>query len=233
MPIDSNDELDLESDFESPPPRPAKKTRPQVEGINSPKASREVVKVKTAFKGAEEFKPTESKLMPDRVSTRKGGGARGGKIFWIILIILILLALGDWLFGNYLPASLDFFSHGNVPTTTNNDQPSPVPTLQDQPTAMPTPATTTIDSLIPSASSTPATSTPVTAPVSGKQLKINDTGTGFLNVRSQPSTASALITKVHPGETYVYVAQKSGWYQIALPGDKTGWVAGQYVSVVK
>lgn len=67
------------------------------------------------------------------------------------------------------------------------------------------------------------------------QLKIIQTGIGYLNVRSQPNTSSSIVAKVNPGETYVYTEKNNGWYKITgLPSSSTeGWVLGQYIDLVK
>jgi hypothetical protein len=235
MPINKDDidqELDLENDIDLPA-KPAKKARPQVEGINAPRVSRETVKVRPTFKAAEEFKPSSHRLMPERVSTRSGRKSGFDKAWWIILIVLILLAAGDWAFGSRLPRVLNFFRRGTVAPTSATGQQAYVPPVEPASPATSTPTTSTPASLVP-ATTTPATSTSVALPAAaGKQLKINNTGSGYLNVRSQPSTAGALITKVHPGETYAYIDHQYDWYKIVLPGGQAGWVAGQYVTVLK
>ncbi|MFC1598314.1 SH3 domain-containing protein, partial [Patescibacteria group bacterium] len=55
---------------------------------------------------------------------------------------------------------------------------------------------------------------------------------GYLNVRSQPTTADGIIGTVTPGETYVYTEERGGWYHIVLPDGTSGWVIGQYVKVL-
>ncbi len=65
-----------------------------------------------------------------------------------------------------------------------------------------------------------------------KSIKINDNSLGYLNVRSEPSSSGKVITQVHPGEQYAYGDAKYGWYEITLGAGKTGWVSGQYVTVI-
>ncbi|MED4016401.1 SH3 domain-containing protein [Sutcliffiella cohnii] len=52
--------------------------------------------------------------------------------------------------------------------------------------------------------------------------------TDVLNVREQPSTSSAIVTKVKRGETYPLVTKQKEWYKIKV-GNKEGWVASYLV----
>ena len=70
-------------------------------------------------------------------------------------------------------------------------------------------------------------------------LLIQDTPTGWLNVREGPGTSYARITRVYPGESYPLLEEKDNWYKIALDpegqangaGEGTeGWVTSQYVT---
>lgn len=65
---------------------------------------------------------------------------------------------------------------------------------------------------------------------SSQKVKIKDTPTGWLRVRKEPSTAAVEVTKVNPGEEYVFLEEKSGWYKIELENGESGWIAGQYAS---
>lgn len=76
--------------------------------------------------------------------------------------------------------------------------------------------------------------TVTTTPASGStpdrpRVKILDTDTGWLRVRSTPSISASEVTKVYPGEFYSYLDQQAGWVKIKLDKDKEGWVSGQYV----
>ena len=84
-----------------------------------------------------------------------------------------------------------------------------------------------------SSSSTPpavATTTPTSTPVVILQVKINSTPTGYLNVRDMPSSSGKVVTQVKPGEVYAYTQVKNNWYQITYSGFSQGWVSGQYVT---
>jgi hypothetical protein len=64
-------------------------------------------------------------------------------------------------------------------------------------------------------------------------VKINDTPTGWLRVRSEPSLSGEEVAKVNPGETYSLKDEQSGWYQIELKDGELGWIAGQYAEKYK
>ena len=60
-------------------------------------------------------------------------------------------------------------------------------------------------------------------------LKIKETPTGFLNVRSEASVNGEIVDKVDPGETFNYTAEQDGWYKITLSSGEEGWVSGEYI----
>ena len=68
------------------------------------------------------------------------------------------------------------------------------------------------------------------AAASETTLTILDTPTGFLNVRSEPSTAGEIITTVDPGDEFEYTGEQDGWYEITTP-EGSGWVSGDYVEL--
>ena len=63
-----------------------------------------------------------------------------------------------------------------------------------------------------------------------KVLKIKDTPTGFLNVRSGPGLNYELLITVFPGETYAWTRYENGWYQIIMRDGTKGWVIDDYVT---
>lgn len=106
------------------------------------------------------------------------------------------------------------------------------------PTASPkaTPKATPKASPSPSPTGSPKpTSSPVA--IEKPYVKIKNTPTGWLNVRSEPSAAKGeetVLTKVNPGETFPYLnEQKYGWYKIEYQEGKEGWVSGTYVELVE
>ena len=65
-----------------------------------------------------------------------------------------------------------------------------------------------------------------------KKLEIKTTGTGFLNVRDSGNTQGKIITRVTPGDQYVYQEELNGWYKIVLTDGTNGWVSGDYVQII-
>jgi len=62
-------------------------------------------------------------------------------------------------------------------------------------------------------------------------LEILPTGPGYLNVRDNSSLSGKVINRVLPGETYTYINQENGWYEIILVNNQSGWVLGNYVLI--
>ena len=62
-----------------------------------------------------------------------------------------------------------------------------------------------------------------------KLVKILDTETGALNVRSEPGYNTKQVSEVASGEIYITTAQKDGWYKIKYSNTKEGWIFGKYV----
>jgi uncharacterized protein YgiM (DUF1202 family) len=61
-----------------------------------------------------------------------------------------------------------------------------------------------------------------------EKIVVQETGTGWLRVRSTPGGSE--IGKVYPGERYLLLDQKDGWVLIALPAGQKGWVSSKYIS---
>lgn len=89
----------------------------------------------------------------------------------------------------------------------------------------------------PTGSTAAATGTPKVSPTGKTPEKpyvvIKDTPTGFLRVRSEPTTSSSESARVNPGETYHLFDEDSGWYEISYDGSNKGWVSGQYADKVE
>jgi uncharacterized protein YgiM (DUF1202 family) len=62
-------------------------------------------------------------------------------------------------------------------------------------------------------------------------IEILDTPTGWLRVREDASTSSKELGKVDPGEEFVLVDEKSGWYKIEFE-DGEGWISSTYAEKV-
>lgn len=83
----------------------------------------------------------------------------------------------------------------------------------------------------------------VTAMLSGQEIatfapteriRIMDTPTGFLRLRSQSSATSSEIGQVIPGDVYDVLekSEDESWQKISLPDGKEGWVSSQYTQSV-
>ena len=97
--------------------------------------------------------------------------------------------------------------------------------------AKPAPAISANISASPDSINTANTAMPPSNQQQQSQLEINSTPTGYLNVRSQPSLLGQIITQVSPGQTFAYSQTKSGWYEIELPNEQSGWIDGTYASI--
>ena len=89
----------------------------------------------------------------------------------------------------------------------------------------------------PSATSTPEVIEPAPAPApqpeAQKQyIRVSDTPTGTLNVRTGPGTNFSKVGQVTPGQEFEVIKYDAvaGWYEIKLTSG-TGWVTKQYVTV--
>lgn len=60
------------------------------------------------------------------------------------------------------------------------------------------------------------------------QIVIQDTPTGFLRVRQEPSTSATEIAKVNPKQKYPLVEETDGWFKIKVEDGKEGWVSSDY-----
>lgn len=78
---------------------------------------------------------------------------------------------------------------------------------------------------------------PSPTPPEKPYVRIKETGTGWLKVRSEPSSAKGdetVLTKVDTGEMFPYLdEEKFGWYKIEYETEKEGWVSGTYAELVE
>jgi len=80
------------------------------------------------------------------------------------------------------------------------------------------------------------TPTPTSEPATKRSgVRILDTPTGFLRVRSEPSSIAKEIGQVEPGGVYFFVEQDeaTGWIKIEYEEGKEGWISSQYVKRVE
>jgi hypothetical protein len=65
-------------------------------------------------------------------------------------------------------------------------------------------------------------------------VTVEQTPTGWLNVRKTPSTSAAIIQKINPGDSYAFLEENTtGWYKIELDEELEGWVSSKYVKLTK
>ncbi|MBI2414719.1 PEGA domain-containing protein [candidate division WWE3 bacterium] len=64
----------------------------------------------------------------------------------------------------------------------------------------------------------------------GKKATINQTGTGWLNVRSTPGLSGEVLAKVNVGEVYNVLEESTGWLKIKVSDTLNGWVSATYVT---
>ena len=88
----------------------------------------------------------------------------------------------------------------------------------------PPPAPSAIESPPPSEGAGTPTPTPQA------QIKILDTPTGFLRVRSSASSTAGEVGRVSPGQTYPVVSDTDGWFEITLQDGTDGWISSQYAT---
>ncbi|MFA6602717.1 MAG: PEGA domain-containing protein [Candidatus Shapirobacteria bacterium] len=67
--------------------------------------------------------------------------------------------------------------------------------------------------------------------LSVKKVRILNTETGFLRVRSEASSGSSEIGRVNPQEVYPLLEEKTDWWKIDLGNDKSGWISAKYAEL--
>jgi len=92
-----------------------------------------------------------------------------------------------------------------------------------------------------SASTAPTESTDPTDTLTDQQADtltqyviIQETGTGWLRVRKEPSSSGEELGKVNVGEKLPYLGETSetGWHQVEFEGSK-GWLSAKYATLIK
>lgn len=80
---------------------------------------------------------------------------------------------------------------------------------------------------------TPSPSEKLEKEPSRPYVVIKDTPTGFLRVRTAPTTSATEAAQVKPGEKYSFLEEKEGWYKISYNSGKDGWISGRYADKVE
>lgn len=95
---------------------------------------------------------------------------------------------------------------------------------------------TATSSASPLASASPSASPLVSdsAKIEKPYVLVQETGTGWLRVRQDPSATGSELGKANTGEKLKYLGEstETGWYKIEFEGSP-GWVSGKYVELVK
>jgi len=68
---------------------------------------------------------------------------------------------------------------------------------------------------------------------SSATLKILDTPTGWLRVRSEPTLSASESAKVDPGDEFELLDEQEGWYKIEYEKGKEGWISSRYADKVE
>ncbi|KXK11422.1 MAG: Bacterial SH3 domain protein [Microgenomates bacterium OLB23] len=63
-------------------------------------------------------------------------------------------------------------------------------------------------------------------------VTVNNTETGWLRVRTEPTLNASEAAKITPGRTFEVKEEKEGWYRIEYEKGKLGWVSSNYVTKV-
>ncbi|MEJ2347824.1 MAG: PEGA domain-containing protein, partial [Patescibacteria group bacterium] len=93
---------------------------------------------------------------------------------------------------------------------------------------------TTVVKLKPNGEEVPAEGEETPEEPKQEEVKILTTPTGFLRVRSEPSTAGEEVGQVTPGEKYPYLDtdEDTGWFKIEYEDGEEGWISNTYAKKV-
>jgi hypothetical protein len=68
---------------------------------------------------------------------------------------------------------------------------------------------------------------------SSAKVKILDTPTGWLRVRSEPSLSGEEVDKVDPDDAFKLLDETEGWYKIEIEKDREGWISSRYAEKIE
>jgi len=57
---------------------------------------------------------------------------------------------------------------------------------------------------------------------------IEETPTGWLRVRMEPSATATEAAKINPGDKFPLLDEENGWYKIEYKKGENGWISGKY-----
>jgi len=59
---------------------------------------------------------------------------------------------------------------------------------------------------------------------------VNNTPTGWLRVREEPSITASEAARVNPGEEFELLEEENNWYKIEYQSGKFGWISAEYAT---
>lgn len=85
-----------------------------------------------------------------------------------------------------------------------------------------------------SGSASPSPAVVAASPLAKPYVVVQETGTGWLRVRQEPSATADELGKANVNEKLKYLGEstETGWYKVEFEGSP-GWVSGKYVDLVK
>lgn len=128
---------------------------------------------------------------------------------------------GQWLAAGWLVIALS--GCGSLGDAAFLPQISPVPTLPRLPTVTPAPPTPR-PTAVPTAVPTTPQAAPTPVPIFGV-VAIS------ANVRAGPGVDFAIIGFQEQGGQVELLSESAGWYEIRLPDNARGWIAGQLLVI--
>jgi hypothetical protein len=82
------------------------------------------------------------------------------------------------------------------------------------------------------ATPSPAKVTPTKTQTTSGKIEVIETGTGWLRVRMEPSTAASESAKVNTGDKFTPIEEQNGWIKIEYQPGNFGWISSEYVKKI-
>mgnify|MGYP005794355543 CR=1 FL=1 len=131
-------------------------------------------------------------------------------VFAIAAILLVIIII----------AIVGIFT-GNEPTDVQNSATPGGVTSGITPTPTATPESTPTPDASPSDEATPTPST--------SEKVVRTSGGGSVNLRSQASTSSDVVTTLRTGQTVTVLSEENGWAQVRTQDNQEGYVSSEYL----
>ena len=137
-----------------------------------------------------------------------------------IVVFLLLSSIGIW--------NIEFSEAKNSKLLTENSQ-SPI---ESKSTPTPAVLSETEEAAENSEDTKPKEATPEAQPELKSEksvtVKIED-GAESVNIRKEPTTSSEIIGQANDGQVFEFVSIVSGWYEVKLDSQSTGFIFGTYI----